>query len=112
MKTKTTVERYSAAIEASMKIIQFMEEIDRCMGVIHENLTCHELVGQKYDSQSVQSAFYSASVGVVSADYVKSQCVYMDVDVSLHEPPESLGREAMKKLIEASGAKKHLIKQL
>lgn len=105
MKHKTAAERYIAAINASMAIVNLREEINSHMDIIHDNLTCSELLGGRYDKDAVKEAFKSAEVGVVPCEHVKAECVFMKGRVCLHEYPDNLGRTAMSNVIEESKAK-------
>lgn len=110
MKDKTAAERYAAAINAAMSIVNLREEIEEHLAIIHSCLTCSELLGGEYDRESAKEAFKNAEVGVVPANYVKAECVFQKARVSLHEDPCNLGRTAMFHVIEESKAKHNLPK--
>ncbi|HBN1709205.1 TPA: hypothetical protein L1241_002903 [Escherichia coli] len=110
MKDKTAAERYAAAINAAMSIVNLREEIKEHLAIIHSSLTCSELLGGEYDRESVKEAFKNAEVGVIPANYVKAECVLLKARVSLHEDPGNLGRTAMSYVIDESKAKHNLPK--
>lgn len=110
MKEKTTAERYTAAINAAMTIVSLREEIKSHMDIIHNNLTCSELIGGSYDKEHVKEAFKNAEVGIIPTDHVKAECVFKRGRVYLHEYPDNLGRTAMNNVIEESKAKLNLPK--
>lgn len=110
MKDKTAAERYAAAINAAMSIVNLREEIKEHLAIIHSSLTCSELLGGEYDRESVKEAFKNAEVGVIPASYVKAECVLLKARVSLHEDPGNLGRTAMGYVIDESKAKHNLPK--
>lgn len=45
MRDKTAAERYAAAINAAMSIVNLREEINDQLAIVHNNLTCSELLG-------------------------------------------------------------------
>ncbi|AYZ51575.1 hypothetical protein [Klebsiella oxytoca] len=110
MKEKTTAERYAAAISAAMAIVNMQEEIKEQLSIIHDSLTCSELIGGDYDDKAVKEAFKNAEVGVVPAGYVKAICVFAKAQVHLHENPNDLGRVAMRYVIDECRAKQNLPK--
>lgn len=110
MKEKTAAERYAAAINAAMSIVNLREEIKDHLAIIHNSLTCSELLGGEYNSQAVKEAFKNAEVGIIPTTYTKSECVLLKANVSLHEHPDNLGRTAMRYVIDESRAKQTLPK--
>ncbi|EOB4047498.1 TPA: hypothetical protein HIQ31_001294 [Escherichia coli] len=110
MKEKTAAERYAAAINAAMAIVNLREEIKDLLAIIHNNLTCSELLGGQYNGEAVKEAFKNAEVGIIPANYVKAECVLLKARVSLHEDPGNLGRTAMRCVIDESNAKHNLPK--
>ncbi|RBP11592.1 hypothetical protein DFQ50_104113 [Pseudocitrobacter faecalis] len=110
MKEKTAAERYAAAINAAMAIVNLREEIKGLLAIIHNNLTCSELLGGQYNGEAVKEAFKNAEVGIIPANYVKAECVLLKARVSLHEDPGNLGRTAMRYVIDESNAKHNLPK--
>lgn len=52
MKEMTTAERYAAAINAAMSIVNLREEINDQLAIVHNNLTCSELLGGEYNSEA------------------------------------------------------------
>lgn len=110
MRDKTAAERYAAAINAAMSVVNLREEINDQLAIIHNNLTCSELLGSEYISEAVKEAFKNAEVGIIPANYVKAECVFLKARVSLHEDPGNLSRTAMRYVIDESKAKHNLPK--
>jgi len=97
------VERYEALIKAALEVQQLKIELRRKLEEVGENITVRELRTQCFSEDDAKKALTILSADMLKieeASHVGAKAIYKDVEVCLHCSPSSVGREAMKHILE------------